>query len=113
MAQRKKDKQVEPVVASVVVEQMLNEPGTCISCRHYLTGQWYGPRCTNPGSPYKGQYVREVDTCAEHTPKQPRGTAPEPAVALPDDGLYDPEPVSDLKALLDRETESPEDVQGA
>lgn len=109
----KKKQAVEKVVEQAPVELPVQEipvealTGTCIQCRWLETGTWFGPRCTNPASPEYHTHRADAGTCAEFSPKirQPI-SQPLPEV---EDGLYDPEPAkSDLAALLDRETESPE-----
>ena len=98
----------EPVVAqsqSVMVEQHnVREQGTCIECRHMLTGSWRGPTCLNKQSPKYSQRVKDAGTCDFFTSRGSR--APEPVLA---EGLYDPEPRTDLQELLDRETEARDD----
>ena len=97
----------EPVVVlphEQAVAVPSREQGSCIQCHHMLTGSWRGPTCLNKQSPKYSQRVKDAGTCDFFSGKGSR--APEPVLA---EGLYDPEPRTDLQELLDRETEARDD----
>ena len=89
----------------IVIPLSNGEQGTCVECRHMLTGSWRGPTCLNKQSPKYSQRVKDAGTCDFFGGKGSR--APEPVIAT--EGLYDPEPRTDLQELLDRETEARDD----